>query len=133
MDLGQVRKTYAGDDKSWLGSAHGTESTETGTLDVSAFDAETHYPDGFIPSGVEVALITSGDGVDLYGPYDDALTNGQQVAAGFIFDAVEIASGLDVGFALFNHGKVRRNRLPANSGHDAAAEADLKGQIIFIG
>jgi len=53
------------EDRSWLGSAHGTTATRTITLDVSAFTEETHYPNGFIPSGTVLAELSSG----LFGPY----------------------------------------------------------------
>ncbi len=53
------------EDRSWLGSAHGTTATRTITLDVSAFTANTHYPNGFIPSGTVLAELASG----LFGPY----------------------------------------------------------------
>lgn len=53
------------EDRSWLGSAHGTTATRTITLDVTAFTEATHYPNGFIPSGVVLAELSSG----LFGPY----------------------------------------------------------------
>lgn len=53
------------EDRSWLGSAHGTTATRTITLDVTAFTAGTHYPNGFIPSGTVLSELASG----LFGPY----------------------------------------------------------------
>jgi hypothetical protein len=53
------------EDRSWLGSAHGTTATRTVTLDVTAFTAGTHYPNGYIPSGTVLADIGGG----LFGPY----------------------------------------------------------------
>ncbi len=53
------------EDRSWLASAHGTTATRTITLDVSAFTANTHYPNGFIPSGTVLSELASG----LFGPY----------------------------------------------------------------
>jgi len=53
------------EDRSWLGSAHGTTATRTITLDVSAFTEGTHYPNGYIPSGTVLAELSSG----LFGPY----------------------------------------------------------------
>lgn len=53
------------EDRSWLGSAHGTTATRTITLDVSAFTANTHYPNGYIPSGTVLSELASG----LFGPY----------------------------------------------------------------
>lgn len=54
--------------RSWLLSQHGTDpgTTLSITLDVSAFTAATHYPNGYIPSGCNLAKITASG---LYGPY----------------------------------------------------------------
>lgn len=53
------------EDRSWLGSAHGTTATRTITLDVTAFTAGTHYPNGYIPSGMVLSELAGG----LFGPY----------------------------------------------------------------
>jgi hypothetical protein len=66
MDLGLTNKTYNVEDRSWLASRDGTEYTQTITLDVSAFTANTHYPNGYIPSGIVLGQITASG---LYGPY----------------------------------------------------------------
>lgn len=66
MDLSVISEgPWLPEDRSWLGSAHGTESTVTITLDISAFTANTHYPNGFIPSGTVLARLDTG----IYGPY----------------------------------------------------------------
>lgn len=129
MDLGRKTTTYGTDDQSWLGSAHGTTATDTITLDVSLFDEATHYPDGWINSCVGLGKVAA---TGLYGPYDDAALDGRQVGEGVLYAWVAISSGNDVGAALMRHGKIRRSRMPANSGIDAAFEADVRGQIIFV-
>lgn len=58
MDISLRTETAVAEDLSWLGSAHGFESTETGTADVSTFTEADHFPDGFLPSGL--ALVKSG-------------------------------------------------------------------------
>lgn len=67
MDI-SVRKTgpWLPEDRSWLGSAHGTAATRSITLDISAFTANTHYPNGFIPSGIVLAQLTA---TNLFVPY----------------------------------------------------------------
>lgn len=66
MDLSVYSEgPWAPEDRSWLGSAHGTESTVTITLDLSAFTSGTHYPNNYIPSGIVLARLDTG----LYGPY----------------------------------------------------------------
>ncbi len=56
------------ENRQWLLSPHGTDPgcTLSLTLDVSAFTAAVHYPNGYIPSGTPLAKITASG---LYGPY----------------------------------------------------------------
>lgn len=66
MDLSVISEgPWFPEDRSWLGSAHGTEATETITLDISAFTANTHYPNGYIASGTVLSKLDN----NLYGPY----------------------------------------------------------------
>jgi hypothetical protein len=67
-DISVSTLAYQVDDRSWLLSQHGTDpgTTPSITLDVSAFTAGTHYPNGYIPSGTNLAKITANG---LYGPY----------------------------------------------------------------
>jgi hypothetical protein len=41
-------------DQRWIGSRHALNNAKTGTLLLSAFTAGTHYPNGYIPSGLPV-------------------------------------------------------------------------------
>lgn len=67
-DISVTSTNYQSENRSWLLSPHGTEpgATLSITLDVSAFTAGTHYPNGYIPSGTPLAKITA---TGLYGPY----------------------------------------------------------------
>ena len=72
MDLTQIIQSFVNDDQSWLGSAHGTTSTDTCTLDISKFDPTafdfgdyTHH--NVIPSGVLLGKVTA---TGKYGPYN---------------------------------------------------------------
>lgn len=60
-----------------------------------------------------------------------AASDGTEVFAGFLFTAVKSPSvnTVDVGAALFEHGRVIESKLPIAV--DAAAKADAKGRIIF--
>lgn len=127
MDISVRSTTYGVEDRSWLGSAHGTEATRTVTLDVSAFTAGTHYPDGYIPSGVVLGRITASG---LYGPYDNAAADGRQTAAGFLFNSTAVNGTADLGAPLLEHGMVIQDKLPSNSGYDAAAGTDMAGRIV---
>lgn len=116
------------DDPSWLGSAHGTDSTETVTLDASLFTAETHYPDGFIPSGTPLAKVTA---TGLYGPYDGAEDDGRETLVGFLIGPREVpTASAKIAAGLLVHGKVVEANLPIAV--DANGKADVAARIRFI-
>lgn len=132
MDLTVKTVSYQSEDRAWLGSAHGTDCTESITVTPTAFTRAQHFPNGFIPSGMPVALITSGDKSGLYGPYDPAKTNGQQNLAGHLFSAIAVTDGgPNVGAALLWHGAVVIARLPANHGLDPAGMAAVSGSLRY--
>ena len=125
-------ETFGAGDQSWLGSAHGIADCRTETLDVSAFTANTHYPNGYIPSGTVLGRVTA---TGLLGPYDDDAVDGRAVAVGHLFSSITVNVGsTKVGCAYLVHGFVGRSKLPfatdATGGLDTAAEADLK-HIIY--
>lgn len=128
MDISVRTVAFGTENRSWLGSAHGTDATRTITLDVSTFTEATHYPDGYIPSGTVVGRITA---TGLYGPYDNAATDGREIAAGFLFNSIPINGTADVGAPLLEHGMVVEANLPANSGLDVAAALELAGRIVI--
>lgn len=66
MDISVKSNIYAIEDRSWLASSHGTEATRSVTLDLSLFSSVTHYPNGYLPSGLVLAEKTS---TGLFGPY----------------------------------------------------------------
>lgn len=76
MDLSLRTENFSNDDQSWLGSAHGTDAARTITLDTSAFTANTHYPNGFFPSGLALGRITA---TGKYGPYAGRAAEAQTV------------------------------------------------------
>lgn len=77
MDLSIKTDSLVSADQSWLASAHGTDACDPVTLDVSAFTAGTHYPDGFFKSGIPLSKIASSG---LYGPYAASPSEVQQIA-----------------------------------------------------
>jgi len=102
--------TGAGDFR-WLRSDHSIWNGRTESLDVSAFTAGTHYPNGYIPSGTPVALV-SGQLV----PYDstEATVAGAGVLAGHVLTDQPIVPGSteDLNVPLLDHGRVRPDRVP---------------------
>lgn len=130
MDLSTRSEVFKADDQSWLGSAHGTDSARSITLDTSAFTAATHYPDGFFPSGTPLGEITA---TGLYGPWTDAAVDGTGVLAGFLLTPVRapLDNAVDVQGALLDHGRVVTDNLPIAVTPSAVA-ADVAGRIIFV-
>lgn len=119
--------TFVNDDKSWIRRREGLDDAQSITLDLSLFTLATHYPNGFIPSGMTLGRVAA---TGLYGPYNNALGGGtadQGVFRGHLLSSIEVRSdnttGKAVG-ALFWRGTVRETRLPTNHGLDAAAKVD---------
>ena len=131
-DISVVTTQYQSENRSWLLSEHGTEpgTTPGVTLDISKFDSATHYPNGYIPSGVVIGLITA---TGLYGPYDPDGADGRETATGILFGSLPVRTGsTKVGGAQVVHGFVDESKLPFASAAvgtegrlDAAAKADL--------
>lgn len=128
MDLSVTTQTFQSDDQSWMANRHGHDDTRSITLDTSAFTAATHYPNGYFASGLALGRITA---TGLYGPYNNALTDGTDVLAGFLFTNVKpgLPTTVDVGGALFEHGRVVEANLPIAI--DAPAKVDVAGRITF--
>jgi hypothetical protein len=123
---------------SWLGSAHGTDSTQTITLVKSLFSAKSYYTDNqIIPGGVAIGQVTSGGATQyMYGPYDNAASDGRQVMVGHLFGTKSVTgSGLYIGAALLVHGTVRLSKLAAitaDHGVDSNGQTDVAGRIIYL-
>lgn len=133
MDISLRTEQRYVEDRSWLASRDGTEVTQGITLDPARFNQATHYPNGFVPSGTVLAKVTS---TGFYGPYNNALTNGQETAVGFLFSSKPMrAGGPKVGAALHWRGVVKESRLPIASaspgGLDAEGKADLAAKFRF--
>lgn len=96
-------------DLSWLGSAHGIRNCRTQTVNLAAFTAGTHYPNGFIPSGTPVALVSG-----LLVPYDsvEATTTGAGVLAGHLFSDQRVVGTGNFPAPVLDHGRVRSARVP---------------------
>lgn len=118
------------DDPSWMGSAHGTDSTETGTVDVSLFTAQTHYPDGYLPSGTPLAKVTA---TGLYGPYTPADSPaGLGELVGFLVGPRRVTSSTQkIGVGILTHGRVIEANLPT-SALDSDGKNDVAGRIRFV-
>lgn len=79
MKLAQTTETFGNQSHSWLGSARGRTSTRTVALKVSAFTANTHYPNGYFPDGLPLAVPTSGSNAGFAVPLAARVNEGQTV------------------------------------------------------
>lgn len=121
----------------WLGSNHGIRNARTEILDISAFTAATHYPNGYIPSGLPVAKV---GGVLV--PYDatEATVTGAGVLAGFVLTDIPLGvtpgatavATEDFNVPLLDHGRVKTGKLPIAFTKPAAAAKNADHTIIFI-
>lgn len=129
------RTTYDTGDRRWLPDMLKAE-THGVTLDAARILAK--WADGNVPSGAFLAEdATSGLAVPYDPAYDsDAGTagvqpNGADTAIGLLLNDVKVAAGERHHVAVVHAGTVDRRYLPATSGRDAGAEADLS-TIAFI-
>lgn len=82
MDLTVNSTTFGQGNQTWLGSRHGTQSCRTVTIAKASLTANTHYPNGYIPSGTPLAKATSGTYSGLYVPLAASVSEVQTVTEG---------------------------------------------------
>ena len=122
-------ENLGGGDLSWLGSAHGIANARTEIIDISAFTAGTHYPNGYIPSGTPVAKVSG-----VLVPYDptEGTTTAAGVLAGFVLTDQPVVGTNDFGAPLLDHGRVRVAKLPVAFTAPTAAAKRAATTIVFI-
>jgi hypothetical protein len=107
------------------GSAGGpyTVTFTRGGGDVAAMTASGASLTGGTSPDVTIATPTAGASTG---------TGGTETPAGHLFNSTKVvAGGADVGAPLFEHGFVRVDRLPANSGFDSYVRTALAGRITY--
>ncbi|UAJ79950.1 potassium transporter [Leifsonia sp. ZF2019] len=102
-------ETIGGGDLSWLGSSHGIRNARTETIDISTFTANTHYPNGYIPAGTPIAIVSG-----LAVPYDVTVgtTTGAGILAGFILTDQKVVGTTDFGAPVLDHGRINTAKVP---------------------
>ncbi|MFJ7422753.1 head decoration protein [Streptomyces uncialis] len=124
--------------RDWLASLHGTDQTETITLDLPKFTAGTHLfastdttqPYSRVVSGIPVGRITASG---LYGPFDKAATDGRQVLAGHVFAEAYYAPGaVKCPAALLWHGVVKASKVPGGISPADVVISSTSAQIRYV-
>lgn len=123
--------------REWLAARHGTDSTDSITLDLDLFTEGVHYhcghgcePYGRVLSGVAVGKIAESG---LYGPYDPEATCGRQVLRGFVFAEAPFAPDQTrVPAALLWHGAVKASKVPGGIDVSQLAWHPRAAQIRFV-
>jgi hypothetical protein len=120
--LTRTTTTYQSESRPWLLGQEGTKPGDnpTATLDISAFTAGTHYPNGYIPNGTVVSRLVSG----LWGPFDNVAASGEH---GILYGSITIPNLADLtqdaaGALVRNNANVDFNRLPTG-GRPTLAQA----------
>lgn len=122
-------ESFGSGDMSWLGSDHAINNARTEQIDISAFTAGTHYPDGYIPSGLPVAKV---GGVLV--PYDatEATVTGAGILAGFVLTDQKVVGTADFPAPLVDHGRVIAANVPITFVKPAAAAKLSATTIVFV-
>lgn len=122
MKLQLERESFAPpENHTWLGSAHGTDTWESLTLDGSEFLAA--FPTGIIPSGVVIRRHTA---TGLYRPFAAGTAGERVFHLGTTTDVGVGAAVQDSPAAGMWHGQVIVAKLPAGHGLVAAAATAMK-------
>ena len=133
----RTERDWVAGDMSWLGSGHGIRNARTEILDISAFTPATHYPNGYIPSGMPVAKVGG-----MLVPYDatEGTVTGAGILAGFVLTDTRlgVAPGAtapaaeDLNVPLLDHGRVKVGNLPITFVKPAAAAKSAATTIVFL-
>jgi hypothetical protein len=129
--LSRTTVSYQSESRPWLLGQEGTKPGDnpTATLDISAFTAGTHYPNGYIPNGTMVSRLAGG----LWGPFDAAAASAEH---GILFGSITIPNLADLtqdaaGALVRNNANVDWNRLPAGGRPTLAAARTALPRIQF--
>lgn len=118
----------------WLGSKHASDTGVTVAISTELLTSGTHYDaqTGEIPAGLPLGKLT---GLDVYGPYSAAATDGRQFLAGFLLapealpifgDKPEFMNG-----ALLEHGSIVPEFVPTSPVLSTATKTT--GSFVFRG
>ena len=118
-DLRRVETQFLNNDnQDALGSAHGTDCTDSITCDAAAF--LTAFPDGEVPAMVHIGKNTA---TGLFRPFLAA--NASDTDRGFLFHGIKVRAGVNEVAALLWHGQIIAARVPLGVGQVAPVQASV--------
>lgn len=128
-DIAVETKDYLPADRPWLlftsGGPEQPVPLDSGLINFALFTSGTHYPNGFLSSGLVLGRVTTGGRL---GPYSAGASDGRETAVGFLYNAITVptdtARKVSVAF-VDCFAVVSESRLPSGHGLDAAGKADL--------
>lgn len=129
MDLSVQTTEYQVEKRDWLLSRLGTGHGENPSVVIktSLFVAAGLAPNGYIPSGIDVGIISAETTADaiVVGPYDAAASDGRETAWGLLYSGTSVPAGGGNAYGSTVHiGFVKLSRLPRAL--STQAQADLK-------
>lgn len=96
---------YGTGDYSWMRNTDGLDDAAvTGVIDISDFTAGTHFPNGYLPSGLPVRI----DDLDDIRPWADATG----AVLGFLKGDFKTDGVEDVNVAVIYRGSIKTAKLP---------------------
>jgi hypothetical protein len=122
-------ETFGAGDQSWLDSSHGLRNSRTEVLDISTFTANTHYPNGYIPSGTPLAKVGG-----MVVPYASAegTTTGAGVLTGHLLTDQRVVGTVDFAVPVIDHGRVKAAKVPVGADAFTAPVAAAKRAAVTI-
>lgn len=117
-------------DQRWIGSRHALDSAQTGTIKVSDLTKATHYPNGYVPSGLPVNAADSANVKPYTGAAGEVLRfvkDDHQIVVNDQGDQVA-----DIQVALIWHGLIKTDFLPGGNfvlGTGSAAGFAFEGAV----
>ncbi len=136
MQLVTSSTTYQAEKQNWLYSHDGAKGAKPATLAIALFTKATHFPNGYLPSGLELAVVTqAGPNLGKFGPYDPAASDGRQNSIVYLFTATEVrVETADVIGTVLDGTytpTIVKSKLPIPTKLTAATEATVGRRFIF--
>lgn len=126
--LKMTREEFGGTDQRWLGSAEGTDTARTVTLDHDAW--ESRVSGSRLKGGEAIAYNTS---TNTWVPYASGGTNGTNQLRGFLLNDIpfRVGSGDKVA-PMLTRGRIILKYLPSPVGATATRHANSRFELIDV-